>query len=100
MFTKDIGIDLGTASTSVLMKGKGVVVREPSVVAVDIRPGTVLAAGTQAKEMIGHAPGSVVAVCPLKDGVVVDFDITAAMLKYFIRKATRSNIFSKPHIVV
>ena len=79
MFSKDIGIDLGTANTLVFMKGKGIVMREPSVVAVDVRTDTVLAVGTQAKEMIGRTPGSIVAVRPMKDGVIADFDITATM---------------------
>ena len=100
MFSKDIGIDLGTANTLVFMKGKGIVMREPSVVAVDVRSDTVLAVGTAAKEMIGRTPGSIVAVRPLKDGVIADFDITATMLKHFIRKVVRSTAFSKPHIVV
>ena len=100
MFYKDIGIDLGTANTLVFMKGKGIVMREPSVVAVDVRSDTVLAVGTAAKEMIGRTPGSIVAVRPLKDGVIADFDITATMLKHFIRKVVRSTMFSKPHIVV
>ena len=81
MFSKDIGIDLGTANTLVFMKGKGVVIREPSVVAVDVRADTVLAVGNSAKEMIGRTPGSIVAVRPLKDGVIADFDTTAIMLK-------------------
>ena len=96
MFSKDIGIDLGTANTLVFMKGKGIVMREPSVVAVDIRSEEVLAVGTQAKEMIGRTPGSIVAVRPLKDGVIADFDVTATMLKHFIRKAIKSNSFSRP----
>ncbi len=100
MFSKDIGIDLGTANTLVFMKGKGIVMREPSVVAVDVRSDTVLAVGTQAKDMIGRTPGSIVAVRPLKDGVIADFDITATMLKHFIRKAVKSTTFSKPRIVV
>ncbi|NLJ31063.1 MAG: rod shape-determining protein [Clostridiales bacterium] len=100
MFSKDIGIDLGTANTLVFMKGKGIVMREPSVVAVDVRTDTVLAVGTQAKKMIGRTPGSIVAVRPLKDGVIADFDITATMLKHFIRKAVKSSAFSKPHIIV
>ena len=100
MFSKDIGIYLGTANTLVFMKGKGIVMREPSVVAVDVRSDTVLAVGTAAKEMIGRTPGSIVAVRPLKDGVIADFDITATMLKHFIRKVVRSTMFSKPHIVV
>jgi rod shape-determining protein MreB len=82
------------------MKGKGIVMREPSVVAVDVRTDTVLAVGTQAKKMIGRTPGSIVAVRPLKDGVIADFDITATMLKHFIRKAVKSSAFSKPHIIV
>ncbi len=100
MFSKDIGIDLGTANTLVFMKGKGIVMREPSVVAVDIRSEEVLAVGTQAKEMIGRTPGSIVAVRPLKDGVIADFDVTATMLKHFIRKAIKSNSFSRPRVVV
>ena len=99
-FTKDIGIDLGTANTLVYIKGKGIVMREPSVVAVDIRTDTVLAVGSQAKEMIGRVPGSIAAVCPLRDGVIADFDVTAAMLKYFIRKAVRTSLFSRPRVVI
>lgn len=100
MFSKDIGIDLGTANTLVFMKGKGIVMREPSVVAVDVRSDTVLAVGTHAKEMIGRTPGSIVAVRPMKDGVIADFDITATMLKHFIRQAVKSTSFSKPHIII
>lgn len=99
-FTKDIGIDLGTANTLVYIKGKGIVMREPSVVAVDIRSDTVLAVGSQAKEMIGRVPGSIAAVRPLKDGVIADFDITSTMLKYFIRKAVRTSLFSRPRVVI
>jgi rod shape-determining protein MreB len=100
MFSKDIGIDLGTANTLVFMKGKGIIMREPSVVAVDVRSDIVLAVGSQAKEMIGRTPGSIVAVRPLKDGVIADFGITATMLKHFIRKAVKSTPFSKPRLVV
>lgn len=100
MFSKDIGIDLGTANTLVFMKGKGIVMREPSVVAVDVRTEDVLAVGTQAKEMIGRTPGSIVAVRPLKDGVIADFDVTATMLKHFIRKALHNSSFSRPRVVV
>ena len=99
-FSKDIGIDLGTANTLVCIKGKGIGMREPSVVAVDIRTDTVLAVGEQARDMIGRTPGSIVAVRPLKDGVIADFDITATMLKHFIRKAAKPGIFSKPRIVI
>ena len=86
MFTKDIGIDLGTANTLVYMKGKGIVLREPSVVAVDVREDQVLAVGAQAKEMIGRTPGSIAAIRPLKDGVIADFEITAIMLKHLLEK--------------
>ncbi len=99
-FSKDIGIDLGTANTLVCMRGKGIVMREPSVVAVDIRNDTVLAVGQQARDMIGRTPGSIVAVRPLKDGVIADFDITATMLKHFIRKAAKPSLFSKPRIII
>lgn len=100
IFSKDIGIDLGTANTLVFMKNKGIVMREPSVVAVDVRTDTVLAVGTEAKEMIGRTPGSIVAVRPLKDGVIADFDITATMLKHFIRKTVKPSVFSKPKVIV
>ena len=102
MFSKDIGIDLGTANTLVYMKGRGIIMREPSVVAVDTKTDElrVRSVGHEAKAVIGRAPGSIVAVRPLKDGVIADFDITATMLKHFIRKVLRSTMFSKPHIVV
>ena len=100
MFSKDIGIDLGTANTLVFMRGKGIVMREPSVVAVDVRTDEVLAVGKQAKEMLGRTPGSIVAVRPLKDGVIADFDVTAAMLKYFIKKALKSGALSRPRIII
>lgn len=100
MFSKDIGIDLGTANTLVYMKGKGIVMREPSVVAVDVRKDTVVAVGKEAKDMIGRTPGSIVAIRPLKDGVIADFEITATMLKYFIRKVVKANFFSRPRIVI
>ena len=99
-FSKDIGIDLGTANTLVCIKGKGIVMREPSVVAVDIRNDSVLAVGEQAYDMIGRTPDSIVAVRPLKDSVIADFDLTATMLKHFIRKAAKPGIFSKPRIVI
>ena len=99
-FSKDIGIDLGTANSLVCIKGKGIVMREPSVVAVDIRNDSVLAVGEQAYDMIGRTPDSIVAVRPLKDGVIADFDLTATMLKHFIRKAAKPGIFSKPRIVI
>ena len=98
--SKDIGIDLGTANTLVFMKGKGIVMREPSVVAVDVRTDEVLAVGQAAKDMIGRTPGSIVAVRPLKDGVIADFDVTAAMLKHFIKSVVRGSFFSRPRIVI
>ena len=97
---KDIGIDLGTANTLVFVKDKGIVMREPSVVAVDVRTDEVLAVGQAAKDMIGRTPGSIVAVRPLKDGVIADFDVTAAMLKHFIKSAVHHSFLSRPHIVV
>ncbi len=99
MFSHDIGIDLGTANTLIYMKGKGIVLREPSVVAVDVKTNRVLAVGNSAKQMIGRTPGSIVAIRPLKDGVIADFDITASMLKEFIRKVTAGK-FSKPRIII
>ena len=98
--SKDIGIDLGTANTLVFMKGKGIVMREPSVVAVDVKRDMVLAVGHEAKEMIGRTPGSIVAIRPLKDGVIADFEITATMLKYFIKCVVRSTFLSKPRIII
>ena len=86
-FGKDIGIDLGTANTLVFMKGKGIIMREPSVVAVDVRTNRVKYVGQEAKGVIGRTPGSIVAVRPLKDGVIADFDIAASMLQIFIKKA-------------
>ena len=100
LFTKDIGIDLGTANTLVYAKGKGIIMREPSVVAVDTRNDTVRYVGREAKDVIGKTPGSIVAVRPLKDGVIADFDITASMLQIFIRKALSQNRFSRPRVVI
>ena len=100
MFTRDIGIDLGTANTLMCIKGKGIVMREPSVVAYDVRNDAVRAVGTEAKEMIGRTPGSIVAVRPLKDGVIADFDVTAAMLKRFIRQALKGSFFSRVRVVI
>ena len=100
MFSKDIGIDLGTANTLVYMKNKGIVMREPSVVAVDVNNDSVLAVGAEAKDMIGRTPGSIVAVRPLKDGVIADFDITATMLNRFIRRVIRNSLFGRPRVIV
>ena len=100
MFTRDIGVDLGTANTLVCVKGKGIIMREPSVVAYDIRNDAVRAVGREAKEMIGRTPGSIVAVRPLKDGVIADFDVTAAMLKRFVSEALKGSLFSRVRMVI
>ncbi len=96
----DMGFDLGTANTLVHIKGKGIVLREPSVVAIKSDTGDVLAVGDEAKRMIGRTPGSIVAIRPMKDGVIADFDVTQAMLKYFIRKAMNTKSFVRPRVVV
>ena len=100
MFTRDIGVDLGTANTLVCVKGKGIIMREPSVVAYDVTNDAVRAVGREAKEMIGRTPGSIVAVRPLKDGVIADFDVTAAMLKRFINVALKGSFFSRVRMVI
>lgn len=102
MFTCDIGIDLGTANTLVYMKGRGIIIREPSVVAVDAHTDElrVRCVGHEAKAIIGAAPNSILAVRPLKDGVIADFDITAAMLQSFIRQACGSRLFVRPRVVI
>ena len=101
MFGKDMGIDLGTANTLVFVKGKGIVVNEPSVVAIKEKTNEVLAVGDEAKQMIGRTPGNIVAIRPLKDGVIADFDTTLAMLRYFIGKAYKQSLFgSKPRVIV
>ena len=102
LFTQDIGIDLGTANTLVFVKGKGIVIREPSVVAVDQKsnPPRVVAVGMEAKEMIGRTPGSITAVRPLKDGVIADFEITAEMIASFIKRTTKKNPFSRIRVLI
>lgn len=98
--TKDMGIDLGTANTLVYAKGKGIVLREPSVVAINNITKKPLAVGAEAKQMIGRTPGNIVAIRPLKDGVIADFDITQTMLKKFIEKITNKSAFTSPRIIV
>ena len=102
LFSQDIGIDLGTSNTLVFVKGKGIIIREPSVVAVDQRftPVKVVAVGSEAKDMIGRTPGSIVALRPLRDGVIADFDATAEMLKKFIRKAITASPLSKTRVMI
>ena len=101
MFSKDMGIDLGTANTLVYLKEKGIVVNEPSVVAVNKLTKEILAVGNEAKDMIGRTPGNIIAIRPMKDGVIADFDTTQAMLRYFIGKAYKQSLFgSKPRVIV
>ena len=100
MFTKDIGIDLGTANTLVYMKGKGIIIREPSVVAVETRTDRAKYVGQEAKDVIGRTPGSIVAVRPLKDGVIADFEMTTTMLQEFISKALKGSFFTKARVVI
>lgn len=100
MFTKDIVMDLGTAYTRVFIKGKGIILREPSVVAYDVRNDAVKAVGSDAKNMIGRTPGSIVAVRPIKGGVIADFDVTAAMIKLFLRQAVQGSLFSKANLLI
>jgi len=99
-FGADIGIDLGTASVLVFVKGKGIVLQEPSVVAIDKNTNQVLAVGEEARRMLGRTPGNIVAIRPLKDGVISDYDVTERMLKYFMQKTTGKKLFFKPKIIV
>ena len=99
-FRKDVAIDLGTANTLVCVKGRGIVMREPSVVAIDSQTESVIAVGKEAKDMIGRTPDSIVAVRPLKDGVIADFDITSEMLKHFIKKAVKPGLFTKTRMII
>lgn len=98
--SKDMGIDLGTANTLIYVKGKGILLREPSVVAINSDTKKVLAVGLEAKQMIGRTPGNIVAIRPLKDGVIADFDVTQTMLKKFIEKVSPRSAFTSPRIVV
>ena len=100
MFTKDIGIDLGTANTLIYMRGKGIIIREPSVVAVNTRTDKTRYVGMEAKEVIGRTPGSIVAVRPLKDGVIADFDIATTLLQEFIKKALRGRFLTKANVII
>jgi rod shape-determining protein MreB len=100
IFARDLGIDLGTANTLVHVRGKGIVIREPSVVAIRSDTKQVLAVGEEAKRMIGRTPGNIVAIRPMKDGVIADFDVTQEMLKYFIRKAIKKTFPIHPRVVV
>ncbi len=102
LFSQDIGIDLGTGNTLVCAKNKGVIIREPSVVAVDVTltPQKAVAVGEEAKKMLGRTPGSITAVKPLKDSVIADYDITAEMLRQFVKKATSGSLFSRARVLI
>jgi rod shape-determining protein MreB and related proteins len=99
-FSSDLAIDLGTANTLVYVKGKGIVIREPSMVAIDLKTGKIQAVGAEAKEMLGKTPANIVAIRPMKDGVIADFETTEKMLEYFIKKTRTGSQFIKPRIVI
>ncbi len=99
-FSRDMGIDLGTANTLVHVRGKGILLREPSVVAIEADNKRVLAVGEEAKRMLGRTPGNIIAIRPLKDGVIADYDQTEKMLRYFIEKVHRKSIWTSPRVVV
>ncbi|TFJ92234.1 rod shape-determining protein [Lentibacillus salicampi] len=100
MFSRDIGIDLGTANVLIHVKGKGIVLNEPSVVAIDKSSGRVLEVGEAARRMVGRTPGNIEAIRPLKDGVIADFDMTEAMLRHFIEKINVKGFLSKPKMLI
>jgi rod shape-determining protein MreB len=100
LFSNDMGIDLGTATTLVYVKGEGIVLCEPSVVAIERDTSHVLAVGEEAKRMLGRTPGNIVAIRPMKDGVIADFEITEAMLRYFIKKVHHRRVLVRPRIVI
>ena len=97
---RDIAVDLGTANTLVYVRGRGTVLNEPSVVALNTKTGAILAVGAEAKRMIGRTPGHILAIRPLKDGVIADFDVTEKMLRYFIQKVHKRRVLAKPRVVV
>lgn len=100
IFSKDIGIDLGTSSVLIYSKGKGIVLREPSVVAIDIKGGKILAVGSEASNMLGRTPGNIVALKPLQNGVISDYELTERMLRYFFKKAIVKGFGRKPRVVI
>ena len=100
LFSSDLAIDLGTANTCVYARGKGIVVNEPSIVAINKINGRVVAVGREAKEMLGRTPGHIIAIKPMKDGVIADFEITEKMLTYFIKKAHNRTVWVRPRIVI
>ncbi len=99
-FSKDIGIDLGTANTVVFVKGEGIIINEPSVIALDTRSRQVMAIGNDAYEMVGRTPGNIIAVRPMKDGVIADFDMTESMIRHFIKKAGNGNSWIRPKVLI
>ncbi|MEG0265646.1 MAG: rod shape-determining protein, partial [Erysipelotrichaceae bacterium] len=100
MFTKEIGIDLGTANLLIYVKGEGIVIDEPAVVAIDANTKKCLSAGTAAKEMLGRTPGKIIAIRPLKDGVIADYEMTEVMLDFFLKKLSIKSMFSRPVILI
>ena len=98
--TSDIGIDLGTSSTLVYVKNKGIVLKEPSVVAVERVTGRIVAIGEEARKMMGRAPANILVIRPLRDGVISNFDVTARMLRYFFQKVVGTRLLYKPRVVV
>src|SRR4051794_39253154 len=97
---RDMAVDLGTANTLVYVRGRGIVLNEPSVVAINVTTGKIVAVGIEAKRMIGRTPGNIVAIRPLRDGVIADFDVTERMLRYFIQKVHKRRHFVRPRIIV
>ena len=100
LFSSDLAIDLGTANTCVYARGRGIVVNEPSIVAINKVTGKVEAVGRDAKEMLGRTPGNIVAIKPMKDGVIADFEVTEKMLTHFIKKAHNRNVWVRPRIII
>src|SRR5665811_1694584 len=100
LFSNDIGIDLGTANSLVYVRDQGIVLREPSVVAIEAGTTNVLAVGEEAKRMLGRTPGNIVAIRPMKDGVIADFEITEAMLRHFIQKVHHRKSLIRPRIII
>ncbi|KPV42840.1 rod shape-determining protein [Alicyclobacillus ferrooxydans] len=100
MFSKEIGVDLGTANVLVHVRGQGVVLNEPSVVAIDQVTKQVVAVGEEARQMLGRTPGNIVAIRPLRDGVIADFEVTEIMLRHFIRKTIGQSVFIRPHVLI
>ena len=99
-FSSDLAIDLGTATTLVYVRGKGITLSEPSVVAIDKQSNTVLAVGVEAKRMVGRTPGNIVAIRPIKEGVIADFAMTERMLEYFITKSHNRRAFVRPRCII